>query len=149
MPPRPPLSSSSSFTLLPLSDARLSFEQAHPSSNRLTYSQTIEDNRYPKEPPASSYDEHHILQSESTTKRDEDSGSSKVYSGYGGAGYHTKPQRGRLNFRPLRTYSDTMETETKEAIQSLPFLPIDKDKNVSEKGNAAHFPPSHPLTKLS
>lgn len=132
MPPRPPLSSSSSFTLLPLSDTRYSLEQqAHPSSNRLMYTQTNEDNRYQAEPTAPSpCDEQHFLQSESTADKEEDAGSAQLYTGYGGAGYHSKPQRGRTCFQLFGTHSDTKESKGVKQPPSFPF--IGKDQNVSQ-----------------
>lgn len=71
---------------------------------------------YPREPLASPYDEVQTLSSgefsTSYNKEEEDAGTAMLYSGgYGGAGFYSEPQRGRIR-TSAQGYSNNGEKRT-------------------------------------
>lgn len=124
MPPRPPLSSSSSFSLLPLSDIYLTNEKESISSG---YDQRIE--RFPWKPIVSPCEDTYTATFTTRSKEEEtNSNSVHSYPEYGGAGYYSVPHKGRTYSKPLNKNSavathDTMKSEGR-------ILPIRNDDNV-------------------
>lgn len=134
MPPRPPLSSSSSFqsTLSPVDDdrhqnkvVRHSYNSGRQSLDQGTFTPLLDRlakprnpiDRSPRESFASAYDE---VQSLSSNKEEEEVADTAIVypAAYGGAGYYSEPQRGRIRF----SAQNAMNKEEKKTMEQTPTI---------------------------